>query len=115
MDHSRKHQAITYALEAVIEAALRQDFGLQGETAIALWQRLDPSFPGVFEKLNSRGALFSSWNKTKRKKYFLNLMQSFDSTYEMLYAFRVENGESDLLAPEQIEQWKDAEWPDPRW
>jgi hypothetical protein len=57
LDHSRRHQAITYALEAVIEAGLGEDLGAQGQTMIDRWLRLDPT-PDIFEKLDSRGAIF---------------------------------------------------------
>ena len=67
LDHSRKHQAITYALEAVIEEALKEDFGPLGQSAIEHWQRLDPIFPDGYDPLDSRGAIFCSWTKAKRK------------------------------------------------
>jgi hypothetical protein len=41
-------------LEAVIEAGLREDFGVQGQAMVDHWLRLDPT-AGIFEKLNSRG------------------------------------------------------------
>lgn len=42
LDQSAKTQAIAYAPEAIIDEALREDFGAEGERAVALWQRLDP-------------------------------------------------------------------------
>lgn len=58
IDHSRKHQAITYALEAVIEDGLREDFDPQGSAIVEQWQRLDPVSADMFDKLRSRGAIF---------------------------------------------------------
>jgi hypothetical protein len=66
LDHSAKTQAIAYALEALIEQALQEDFSRQGRDAIALWQRLNPAQPNVFDKLQSRGAIFCSWTKAER-------------------------------------------------
>jgi hypothetical protein len=43
------------ALEAVIEDALREDFGAQAERVIGLWQRLDPAQAEVFGMIDSRG------------------------------------------------------------
>ena len=56
LDHSAKTQAISYALEAIIDEALQEDFGAQGTQATALWQRIDPAQPIVFEMLQSRKA-----------------------------------------------------------
>jgi hypothetical protein len=55
LSHTAKTQAITYALEAVIEDALREDFGAQSEHIIGLWQRLDPAQSEVFDMIDSRG------------------------------------------------------------
>lgn len=115
LDHSRKHQAITYALEAVIEEALKEDFGPLGAPAIEHWQRLDPIFPDGFDPFDSRGAIFCSWTKTKRKRHFLNLLASFDPTYESIYPLRVRNGEIGTLSPEELEKWANVEWSDPHW
>src|SRR3546814_8328701 len=59
LDHAKRHQAITYALEAVIEEGLREDFGSQGQAVIDLWQRLDPVDPAMFDRLDSRTAIRS--------------------------------------------------------
>jgi len=66
MDHAKRHQAITYALAAVIEDTLREDFGIRGETIAAYRQRQDPHDPAVFGRLDSCGALFFSWSKAER-------------------------------------------------
>lgn len=114
LDHSGKTQAIAYALEAIIEEALQEDFAAQGKDAIALWQRLHAQ-PDVFDKLQSRGAIFCSWTKAERKRNFLQLLTSFDPMYDSYYALRLQRGERDLLSPEELELWANAEWPDPRW
>jgi hypothetical protein len=114
LDHSRKCQAIVYALEAVIEEALKEDFG-PTTAAVEYWQRLDPIDPETFEKLQSRGAIFCSWTKAKRKRHFISLLASFNPMYEFAYAHRAQAGETDFLAPNEFDQWADVEWPDPRW
>ncbi len=114
LDHSKRHQAITYALEAVIEEGLQEDFGHDGQTMIDLWQRLSPAHPGMFDKLNSRGAIFCSWGKAERKLRFAALLASFDSMHNTIDAVRAERSETGLLSSE-LERWENAEWPDPRW
>lgn len=114
-DHSRRDQAVCYALEAVIEEALVEDFGPRALDVIAQWRRIDPSSPCVLDRLHSRGALFCSWSKADRKSRLAELLASFDPMYETLHAMRVELGSRSLVAPADLERWKDAEWPDPRW
>ena len=115
LDHAKRHQAITYALEAVIEEGLREDFGSQGQTLVDLWQRLNPADPAMFDRLDSRGAIFCSWSKAERKRRFAALLASFDPMYESVYAFHVGRGESGLVSPQELAQWQNKESPDPRW
>ncbi|MBB6414388.1 DUF6904 family protein [Mesorhizobium sangaii] len=115
LDHSAKTQAVAYALEAIIEEALQQDFTTQGKDAIALWQRFNPAQLDVFDKLQSRGAIFCSWTKAERKRNFLQLLTSFDPMYDSNHMFRLQRGERNLLSPGELELWASAEWPDTRW
>jgi len=115
LDHSRKHQAITYALEAVLEDALMEDFARQGAAAVERWQRLDPLDPDLLNKLDSRGAIFSSWTKAERRRRFLNLLDSFDPIYDFTYSLRPGNTAAERLSPSELAAWEHAEWPDPRW
>jgi hypothetical protein len=115
LDHARRHQAITYALEAVIEDGLQDDFGSNGQSVVELWQRLDPRHSQMFDKLHSRGAIFCSWTKAERKARFAALLASFDPMYESIHAFRMERGDRVLVSPEELVRWEGAEWPDPRW
>jgi hypothetical protein len=115
LNHSAKTQAIAYALEAIIEDALREDFGAQSERAIALWKRLDPAHPAVFDMLRSRGAIFCSWTKTQRKANFQQLLTSFDPMYDSYYTLRLQRGDKNLISPDELALWDNAGWPDPRW
>ncbi|APO72864.1 hypothetical protein IE4872_PD02355 (plasmid) [Rhizobium gallicum] len=115
LSHTAKTQSITYALEAVIEDALREDFGVQAERIIDLWQRLDPAQPEVFDMIDSRGGIYCSWTKAQRKAGFAQLLTSFDPMYDRFYATRLKNGEKNLISPRDFATWEDAEWPDPRW
>jgi hypothetical protein len=115
LSHTAKTQAITYALEAVIEDALRDDFGAQSERIIGLWQRLDPAQPEVLDMIDSRGGIFCSWTKAQRKSGFAQLLSSFDPMYDSFYSMRLKNGEKNLVSPAEFAAWQNAEWPDPRW
>lgn len=115
LSHTAKTQAITYALEAVIEDALREDFGAQAERIIGLWQRVDPAQAQVFDMIDSRAGIFCSWTKTQRKSGFAHLLSSFDPMYDSFYSMRLKNGEKNLISPAEFAAWENAEWPDPRW
>ena len=115
LDHSHKHQAITYALEGVIDEAVREDFGAQAQITIDRWQRLNPADPALFEKLDSRGAIFCSWTKAQRHRLMIPLLETFDPLYETLFEFWIKNGDKNLLPPEGFVQWANIEWPDPNW
>jgi hypothetical protein len=95
-------QSITYALEAVMEDALREDFGAQAERIIGLWQRLDPAQPEVFDMIDSRGGIFCSWTKVQRKAGFAQLLSSFDPMYDRFYPMRLKNGEKNLISPTEL-------------
>lgn len=112
LNHTAKTQTIAYALEAVIEDALREDFGAQAGHIIDLWQRLDPAQSEVFDMIDSRGAIFCSWTKAQRKAGFAQLLSSFDPMYDRFYAMRLENGEKNLISPTEFAGWENAEWPD---
>lgn len=115
IDHSKRHQAITYALEAVIEDAIADDFGINGLKIQERWLRLAPTNSWLEEKLSSRGAVFCSWSKNQRKNGLANLLDSLDPMFPATYKFRVLNGDVGLLSPEDLDAWSDKEWPDPKW
>jgi hypothetical protein len=115
IDNSAKMQSITYALEAIIEEALREDFGLQAQKLIDLWKRLDPAQPAVVDLLHSRGAVFCSWSKAHRKLLMAELLTSFDPLYSSYFVLRLERGEKNLISPGELALWENAEWPDPKW
>ncbi|WP_342310487.1 hypothetical protein [Burkholderia pyrrocinia] len=114
LDHSRRYQAITYALEATIEAGLQEDFVAQGQTLVDYWLRLDPT-SDIFEKLDSRGVLFCSWTKAERERRFASLMLSFDSLFEYSSALPGHRQAPDAISPRELERCKSVEWPDQNW
>ncbi|KVE27405.1 hypothetical protein WS67_11560 [Burkholderia singularis] len=114
LDHSRRHQAITYSLEAVIEDGLREDFAAQGQSLVDHWQRLDPT-ADIFEKLDSRGALFCSWTKAERERRFASLLLSFDAIHEYSSSLPGYRQAPDAISPHELERWQGVEWPYPNW
>lgn len=114
LDSSALAQAMTYALEAVIEDALREDFPVNSQQIIDLWKQL-PTDPRGIAKLDGRGALFCSWSKGERARKFISLLSSFSTMYELTYPRRVEAGEKGLIDLAQLQALEGLEWPDPRW
>lgn len=114
LDSSALSQAMAYALEAVIEDSLKEDFAANSARIIELWRRL-PTDPGGLAKLDSCSALFCSWSKSERARKFTSLLSSFFSFYEVTYPRRSKDGETDLVDPSELKQWEGLEWPDPKW
>lgn len=115
MDHSKYHQAMTYLLEAAIEEALVKDFGAESSIIKDLWLGMDAASTEFNGKINSRGALFSSWTKKQRRDLLANLLYSFDPMYETMYGMKANDSENNIIPPEVFAEWDVAEWPDPKW
>ena len=114
IDSTKKHQAITYALEWVIENALEDDFGLNAPAIKEQWNRIDTTDSYPEKHLISRGGLFSSWSKAQRAKLTANLLASLDSMYVINYKIRSKHGDSELISPDLLEDWEGRDWPDPK-
>lgn len=108
-------QAVAYNLEAVIEAALEEDFGTAAGSILEQWMRIDPANPWAEEKLNSRGAIFCSWTKVERKKRLAGLLASLLPMYPFFYKIWTRNGDKNLVPPDELDAWAELEWPDPKW
>lgn len=115
LDHTAKTQAIAYALEAIIEEAVLEDFQSHGKDIITAWKRINLAHPDVFDMLNSRGGLFCSWTKAERKRQLLELLISFEPLYDSYYTLRLQQGQKNLVSPGDLTLWANAEWPDPNW
>lgn len=116
IDTDKGAQANAYALEHVIECALKADFGGDfGAVLIEAWMRINPAHPWPEEKLNSRGAFYCSLTKAERKKYVGSVLDSLDPMYPMRYSIWQRNGLKNMVSPEQFDEWDGADWPDPRW
>lgn len=114
-DSTKRQQAMTYALESVLEEAIGDDFGARAPLIRERWMRLDPAQPGIDEKLDSRGAQFSAWTKAARKAKLAGLLASFDPLYPALYPHWVRGGETGLVSPDELDAWQGTDWVDPRW
>src|SRR3546814_1420059 len=62
----------------------------------------------MFDRLDSRTAIFCSWTKAERRRRFAPLVASFDRMYESIYAFRAGRGEHGLLSPDELAQWANS-------
>lgn len=114
LDSSALAQAMTYALESVIEDALKDDFPQTASRIIDLWKQL-PTDPDGLAKLDNRGAMFCSWSKGERARKFPSLMSSFFSMYEATYPRRAKGGEKDFVDLVELKRWEGLDWPDPKW
>lgn len=114
-DHSKEHQALSYAVEGVLEDAIHENFGANARAIIDRWQWINFANPKLFNLLYGRAGLFCSWTKSERRKRFLNLLESFDLLYETTHRYRFRSGEKGLPSPGEFEIWQGLEWPDPKW
>lgn len=112
---TKRQQAVAYYLEYVIEAALHSDFGSNAAPLIEYWMHIHPSHPWAEEKLESRGAHFSMWSKAERKAKLVGLLASFDPMYQLYYTQQSEQGDLNLVSPEELDSLDGVEWVDPRW
>lgn len=53
IDHGKRHQAMTYALEAVIHDGLREDFGADSHEVLDAWYRLSGNDSTLLERYGS--------------------------------------------------------------
>lgn len=74
MSHSKQYQAVAYALEANIEDALKEDFGMDTQTLIDRWQ--NPSFEAVeaLAKVDELTGKYLEWNPNQRKEHLAHLI-----------------------------------------
>jgi hypothetical protein len=114
-DHSKNHQAMTYALEQVLEDVIKAIFKDDAQKVIDRWQWINLATPGVFELLYGRVGLFCSWTKSERRKRFLNLLESFDPLYKGTHRLRFQSGKIGLPTPGEFAMFEKLEWPDPKW
>lgn len=115
IDSSKWDQAVVFNLEAVIESALQDDFGVQAAALQEWWERINPLHPWAETKMHSRGAIFCSWTKAERRKRFTGLLASLDPMYPSLYPMWVSAGDTTLASPDELDSWEGADWPDPKW
>jgi hypothetical protein len=115
IDTTKMQQAVAFNLEAVVEAALAEDFGAQAEALQERWLRIDPAHPWAEQKIDSRGAIFCSWTKSERRRRLLGLLSSLDPMYPVTYDISASNANSDLLSPAELDSWDGSEWVDPKW
>lgn len=114
IDTTKWQQAVAYNLEAVIESALEADFGSHSRVLLERWMMIDPVNPWPEKKLDSRGAIFSSWTKSERRERLAGLLASLDAMYPTLYPIWLRNGDATLVSPEELDSWEGVEWPDPK-
>lgn len=116
IDSDKHMQAHAYALEAVIEDALKEDFGAElGLQLIDRWMQIDPAHPWAESKIESRGGFFSALTKADRKKQMDGILFSFNPMYPVVVQSWIKDGAKHFPLPDELEAWEGEEWPDPKW
>lgn len=70
IDHGKRHQAITYALEAVVEDGLQEAFGDEAQTIL---DRVDRMLESDLEGVIDSSERFLAWNASQRKQHLIDL------------------------------------------
>jgi hypothetical protein len=109
VDSTKRHQAYTYALEAIIEEGLKRDFGSDYEFIHAQYLMLAPEHPYLEDAILSRVELYSAWSGAERRRRIVNLLESLDPMYRSWYPHRLANGDRDLLSPDQWDAGSERE------
>lgn len=113
-DSNKEHQAITYALENVIEQAVEFEFGSESPFILERWSRIDPTHPYAEDVLHTRMVQFCKWTKKQRRTLLTGMLISFNPMYPAMYPYLVESGEKGLIAPEDYDALEWEEIVDPR-
>lgn len=111
---TKRQQAITYALEDVIEAAINEVFGPNAKLVLERWNRIDPRDTTLEGKLDSRCIQFMRWSRTERKNNLPGLLASLDFMYPYFYLNRVNNGEVGLVSPDEYDALNGEVWETPK-
>lgn len=72
IDHGKRHQAITYALEAVVEDGLKEAFG--DDAAENILCQLDAMGVADLENLPDSYERFMAWNAQQRRDHLIDLL-----------------------------------------
>lgn len=74
IDHTKWYQAITYALEAVVEDGLREDFGQNAQAIIDQCQRLHSEDAALLDRVDELADKFISWDAKHRAEHLIDLL-----------------------------------------
>lgn len=127
-DGTKNQQAFAYAIEHLVEMAIKEDFGsINAPILIQFWQHIDPSSTFPDQHIDSRCAMFTRWDKKERYDKLPGLLASLHPMYELLYKnwsnqnekivdlFNRQFSRKNLVSPEEYdtltaEDWVDFEW-----
>lgn len=114
MDSSKQHQAMTYALEYLIENAVKTIFPENSEDILDQWEHINVKHPFALEAINSRGYAFCKMTGAKRKSHLSGIVASLSPTYNIMYEHWCKSSPN-LISPKTYESYSNLEWPDPKW
>lgn len=101
MDSGKRHQAFAYALEAVVEEALQEEFPAKFREIHDRYLRLLPDHPVLEEKAASRIEYWYRWSEAERRRGLVPLLESLDPMFEFDYQMAVKHGEKVFMSPEE--------------
>ena len=101
IDNSKRHQVLAYSLEVIVDEALPLDFPTNHSQVHRAYQAIDPAHPFLESKASSRIEHWYRWKKKERKARLVELLESLDPMFEHDYRYRINNGATGLLSPNQ--------------
>ena len=107
-----RFQSITYDLEAVIEDAIKDQFGAKAEQVLFHWKRLSTLTPGTADKITPLGAMFSAWSAKERSVRMIALLEAFNPMYASWVDIIKKQGQP-VIEPDEMAAWARREWVDP--
>lgn len=76
------HQAIAYALEDVVQNAIKSEFKDNSSAVESAWTKIDVNHVLSRDKAISRSAAFLGWSEGKRRQFLPHLLDSLHPMYE---------------------------------
>jgi hypothetical protein len=100
IDSSKLHQAFAYALEALVDDGLQEDFAVDYKRIRERYLALKPEHPWLEEKCSSRVEHWVRWTTSQRQQGLIPLLESLDPMFPFDYEMRVGRGGNGLMSPE---------------
>ncbi|MBP6727771.1 MAG: hypothetical protein KA132_11315 [Thauera sp.] len=74
IDHGKRDQSVMYGFEAIIEEALREDFGNDAAVLIEEWARLGEDAAQIITELPDRSDRYLAWSPAQRAEHLVDAL-----------------------------------------